>query len=75
MDAHHRFCEFHGADGQERQSENLVNFGSTKTIETRVIGRLVCKGIEQGIFDQTAIRGNAAMVFRSEGGKPLYHHY
>ena len=21
MDAHHRFCEFHGADGQERQSE------------------------------------------------------
>lgn len=56
MDAHHRFCEFHGADGLERQPENLVNFGSAKTIETRLVGQLVCKGIEQGIFDQTAIR-------------------
>lgn len=63
MDAHHRFCEFHGADGQERQSESLVNFGSAKTIETRLIGRLVCKGIEQGIFDQAAIRGMRQWFF------------
>ncbi len=63
MDAHHRFCEFHGADGQERQSESLVDFGSAKTIETRLIRQLVCKGIEQGIFDQTAIRGMRQWFF------------
>lgn len=56
MDAHHRFCEFHGTDDEHRQSENLVNFGNTKTQETRLIRDLVCKGIEQGIFDQPAIR-------------------
>lgn len=63
MDAHHRFCEFYGADGQERQPENLVDFGSAKTIETRLIGQLVCKGIEQGIFDQAAIRGMRQWFF------------
>lgn len=63
MDAHHRFCEFHGADGQERQPESLVDFGNAKTIETRLIGQLVCKGIEQGIFDQTAIRGMRQWFF------------
>lgn len=56
MDAHHRFCEFHGADGQERQPENLIDFGKAKTFETRLIGQLVCKGIEQRVFDQAAIR-------------------
>lgn len=56
MDAHHRFCEFHGTDDEHRQSASLVNFGNAKTQETRLIRDLVCKGIEQGMFDQPAIR-------------------
>lgn len=63
MDAHHRFCEFHGSAEQERQPESLVDFGNAKTIETRLIGQLVCKGIEQGIFDQAAIRGMRQWFF------------
>jgi hypothetical protein len=63
MDAHHRFCEFHQADGRERQPESLIDFGSAKTIETRLIGQLVCQGIEQGIFDQAAIRGMRQYFF------------
>jgi len=63
MDAHHRFCEFHGADEQERQSESLIDFGKAKTIETRLIGQLVCKGIEQEVFDQSAIRGMRQWFF------------
>lgn len=63
MDAHHRFCEFHGADHEQRQSENLVDFGNAKTQETRLIRTLVCKGIEQGVFDQTAIRAMRQYFF------------
>lgn len=62
-DAHHSFCEFHGADDHAQQPESLVDFGSAKTIETRLIGKLVCKGIEQRIFDQTAIRGMRQWFF------------
>ena len=63
MDAHHRFCEFHAADDREHQSENLIDFGSAKTSETRLIAQLVCKGIEQSIFDQAAIRGMRQWFF------------
>lgn len=56
MDAHHRFCEFHAPDHEQRQPDSLIDFSSAKTNETRLIGALVCKGIERRIFDQSAIR-------------------
>jgi hypothetical protein len=56
-DAHHPFCEFYGTDnGKVRQIDSLVNFGTAKTPETRQVRELVCKAIQQGIFDQPAIR-------------------
>ena len=63
MDAHHRFCEFHGRADQERQSESLVDFGNARTAETKLIAGLVCKGIEQRIFDQAAIRAMRQWFF------------
>jgi hypothetical protein len=55
-DAHHPFCEFYG-DGDARSVQGgLLDFGSEKSAETRVIRLLVCKGIEQGVFDQRRIR-------------------
>ncbi|WP_223262842.1 hypothetical protein [Sphingobium sp. SCG-1] len=55
-DAHHPFCEFHGNDETRSTQDSLLDFGSEKSAETRAIRLLVCKGIEQGIFDQRRIR-------------------
>lgn len=56
-DAHHPFCEFYGDDnGEVRQPDSLLNFGSEKNQETRNVRVLVCKGIELGLFDQATVR-------------------
>ncbi len=55
-DAHHPFCEFYGDDETRSTQDSLLDFGSEKSAETRAIRLLVCKGIEQGIFDQRRIR-------------------
>lgn len=55
-DAHHPFCEFYGDDETRSTQDSLVDFGSEKSAETRAIRLLVCKGIEQRIFDQRRIR-------------------
>lgn len=63
-DAHHPFCEFYGEDdGLLRQPDGLVNLGSEKSAETRLIRELVCKGIEQGLFSQAAIRAMRQWFF------------
>lgn len=61
--AHHPCCEFHGADDGEHQSDNLIDFASTRSAETRIIRTLVCKGIEQGLFDQSSIRAMRQWFF------------
>lgn len=55
-DAHHPFCEFYGDDETRLPQGNLLDFGSEKSAETRAVRLLVCKGVEQGIFDQRRIR-------------------
>lgn len=54
--AHHPFCEFYGSDETRSTQNGLLDFGSEKSAETRAIRLLVCKGIEQRIFDQRRIR-------------------
>lgn len=55
-DAHHPFCEFYGNEETRSPQVSLLDFGSEKSPETRAVRLLVCKGIEQGIFDQRRIR-------------------
>lgn len=55
-DAHHPFCEFYGDDENRSAQPSLLDFGSEKSTETRAVRLLVCKGIEQGLFDQRRIR-------------------
>ncbi|MEH6521936.1 hypothetical protein [Sulfitobacter sp.] len=55
QDAHNKFCEFN--EEATRSSELfLINFADERSAETRFIRSLVCKGIENGIFDQQSIR-------------------
>ncbi|RWP58111.1 MAG: hypothetical protein E5V60_07815 [Mesorhizobium sp.] len=63
-DAHHPFCEFYGEDdGVLSQPDGLVNLGSERSAETRLIRELVCKGIEQNLFDQSTIRAMRQWFF------------
>lgn len=62
-DAHHPFCEFHGNDETRSTQDSLLDFGSEKSAETRAIRLMVCKGIEQGIFDQHRIRNMRQWFF------------
>lgn len=63
-DAHHPFCEFYGDDnGEARQPDSLLNFGSEKSQETRNVRILVCKGIELGLFDQARVRAMRQWFF------------
>lgn len=55
-DAHHPFCEFYGDEENRSTQASLFDFGSEKSTETRAVRLLVCKGIEQGLFDQRRIR-------------------
>ncbi|MHC2617971.1 hypothetical protein ACVIW2_000002 [Bradyrhizobium huanghuaihaiense] len=55
-DAHHPFCEFYGDDENRSVQASVLDFGSEKSTETRAVRLLVCKGIEQGLFDQRRIR-------------------
>jgi hypothetical protein len=64
QDAHHPFCEFCGEDdGHVTQPDGLVNLGSEKSAETRLIRQLVCKGIDQKLFDQSSIRAMRQWFF------------
>lgn len=53
-DGHHPECDFYG-DAKEgaRSSEGLVSFGSDRSAETRLVRELFCRGVEQGVFDQS----------------------
>jgi hypothetical protein len=63
-DAHHPFCEFYGEDdGVLRQPDGLVNLSSERSAETRLIRELVCKGIEQRLFNQATIRAMRQWFF------------
>jgi len=63
-DAHHPFCEFYGDDdGAVTQPDGLLNLGSEKSAETRLIRQLVCKGIDQKLFDQSSIRAMRQWFF------------
>lgn len=62
-DAHHPFCEFYSADDTMRQPDSLINFGAEKSVETRAVRTLICKGIEQKIFDQAAVRSMRQWFF------------
>ncbi|UPJ76831.1 hypothetical protein [Bradyrhizobium sp. 187] len=55
-DAHHPLCEFHGDDENRSAQASLLDFGSEKSTETRAVRLLVCKGIEQKLFDQRRIQ-------------------
>jgi hypothetical protein len=64
QDAHHPFCEFYGEDDSHViQPDGLVNLGSEKSADTRLIRQLVCKGIEQKLFDQSSIRAMRQWFF------------
>lgn len=62
-DAHHPFCEFYGDDENRSGQANLLDFGSEKSTKTRAVRLLVCKGIEQGLFDQRRIRSMRQWFF------------
>ncbi|MGY5790232.1 hypothetical protein ACXHXM_08170 len=63
-DGHHPFCEFYGNNtGEARQTDDLLNFGSEKSAETRAVRLLVCKGIEAGLFNQATIRAMRQWFF------------
>ncbi|WP_316186266.1 MULTISPECIES: hypothetical protein [unclassified Bradyrhizobium] len=62
-DAHHPFCEFYGDDENRSSQASLLDFGSEKSTETRAVRVLVCKGIEQGLFDQRRIRAMRRWFF------------
>ena len=61
-DAHHKFCEFN-TDAEEKSNESLINFSNERSNETRFIRNLVCKGIEQEVFDQGSIRAMRQWFF------------
>jgi hypothetical protein len=55
QDTHHKFCEFNN-DPTDTLTFSLINFADERSAETRFIRGLVCKGIENGFFDQKSIR-------------------
>lgn len=62
-DAHHRFCEFHHGDEHAPRSDNLLNFGSARSRETRLVRALVCKAIECRLLSQADIRAMRQWFF------------
>ncbi|MFU1681223.1 hypothetical protein ACM258_00190 [Phaeobacter piscinae] len=62
QDAHHELCEFN-AEASKELKDPLINFATDRSAETRFVRGLVCKGIENGIFDQEAIRGMRQWFF------------
>lgn len=61
-DAHHKFCEF-SAEASGESNETLIDFAKARSKEAIFIRRLVCKGIENGIFDQQSIRNMRQWFF------------
>jgi hypothetical protein len=55
QDAHNKFCEFN-EEATPSSECFLINFADERSAETRFIRSLVCKGIENDIFDQQSIR-------------------
>lgn len=62
QDAHNKFCEFN-AEASKESKDPLINFATERSAETRFVRSLVCKGMENGIFDQGAIRGMRQWFF------------
>lgn len=62
-DAHRPFCEFSPSDNDSPNVSELIDFGSARSHETRVIRDMVCKGIEAKIFDQSDIRAMRQWFF------------
>ena len=56
QDAHHPLCDFYHSGAPTSRSEHAVDFGSDKSALTRAVRKLVCSGIELGVFDQPAMR-------------------
>tara|TARA_R110002012_G_scaffold17375_9_gene65798 strand:+ start:3576 stop:4346 length:771 start_codon:yes stop_codon:yes gene_type:complete len=62
LDAHHKFCEFN-TEASTQSKEPLINFANERSAETRFVRDLVCKGIENRIFDQGSIRAMRQWFF------------
>lgn len=62
QDAHHRFCEF-STEGSKESNETLIDFANERSAETRFVRSLVCKGIENRVFDQGSIRAMRQWFF------------
>ncbi len=55
-EGHDPTCDFYSDTDQERQPENLVAFGHPRSEVTRAVGKLVCRGIQLGVFHQRTMR-------------------
>lgn len=62
QDAHHRFCEFN-MEASKQSNETLIDFANERSAETRFVRSLVCKGVENGAFDQGSIRAMRQWFF------------
>ncbi|MFY0309667.1 hypothetical protein ACFMBG_07190 [Leisingera sp. D0M16] len=62
QDAHHAFCEF-SSESPIKSSASLIDFASERSAETRYVRVLVCRGIENEVFDQGSIRGMRQWFF------------
>jgi hypothetical protein len=62
QDAHHRFCEF-SREASTQSNETLIDFAKERSAETRFVRSLVCKGIENRVFDQGSIRAMRQWFF------------
>lgn len=62
QDVHHKFCEF-STETSQQTNDTLINLANERSAETRYVRTLVCKGIENGIFDQGTIRAMRQWFF------------
>lgn len=62
-DAHRPFCEFSSSDKESPKGSELIDFGSPRSNETRIIRDMVCKGIESKVFNQSDIRAMRQWYF------------
>lgn len=65
-EGHHPYCDFYSETGQERQPENLVMFCSPRSEITRVVGELICRGVQLGIFNQRSMRDLRQWFFQKK---------
>ncbi|MBD2564311.1 MULTISPECIES: hypothetical protein [Nostoc] len=55
FDTHNYFCDYNNSKDNKSQKGKLVDFGSDRSHETKIIRELVAKGIEQEIISQHLI--------------------